>query len=272
MITHNKNGAFTGYVGNRLFQFASTIGIATKHGMDCKFLPNDYVSGFKNIPLANHREFNGMNFVARNETGFGYEEFRLHPGQNYDIQGYRQSLKYWIHCEELVRRTFEFKDDVEDSARGRLSEIKRLFPEKKLVSLHLRLGDYLNLKDHHTCLTDTEYYQNSIRTFDLENTLFVVFNNDMRIATDFMMKLSTQINHLSFHVIQHCDPFWDMCLMSKMDAHIIANSSYSWWGAYLGEHHASRIISPMKARWFGPAYKDMNVNDVIPERWEQMRF
>jgi len=267
MITHNKDKAFTGYLGNRMFQTAATIGIAVENGQEYGFLDNGHMGCFKNFMLCNPTEITSKNFTDMSEGGFGYKKLSLNPGVHYNLSGYFQSEKYFKHCEDKIKNLFEFRDNIVDSAKSTLDAIRTKHPGKKIVGMHLRLGDYLNLKEHHTCLMDTNYYFNAINMAGLDDSVFVVFNNDVSTAEKFMLKLKGQLSTLTYEV-QHIGPApVDMCMMSLCDAQVIANSSFSWWAAWLSKSDIK--IAPQKERWFGPAYSDMEVNDIIPTGWRQ---
>ncbi len=262
MVTHNKDNTYTGFLGNRMFQAASTIGISIDNKMEYGFVRNEYFSNFKNFIIK--PEISTTSFITRDEAGFGFEKVTLDPSKNYNIMGYRQSYKYFDHCKELIKETFVFNDQIVEKCNSIIHNLKTEFASKQLVSVHIRCGDYLDLKNHHTCLMDIGYYQKAIEEFDQNNTVFILFSDNIHIASTFFSKLNR-----SFKTLDSTFPGMDLCLMSKCDGHIIANSSFSWWASYLS---GKKTISPSKNNWFGPAYKDMNTNDIIPNEWKQIEL
>ena len=264
MITHNRNNDFTGYLGNRMFQTASTIGIATKYNQPYCFNSSEYLAGFKNILCVPNSEFGKYQFNDVQENSFGFQTVNLESGRHYNILGYRQTEKYFEHCKELIKTTFEFNDEIKNVCNIMLSDLKENNPDKNLVSIHVRCGDYLNLKNHHTCLMDVGYYEKAVLEFDLDQTIFVIFSDNLNMAADFF-RAKTSIKFVCAAVSK---PVIDMCLMSMLDGHIIANSSFSWWAAWLS---GNKTISPDKNKWFGSAYDDMEINDIIPEAWKQIK-
>jgi len=120
----------------------------------------------------------------------------------------------------------------------------------------VRRGDYLNNKDHHPVLP-ISYYQKAIGAFS--DAQFVVFSDD----------ISWCKSHFDFSdtllFIEDNDEVTDLYLMSLMKHHIIANSSFSWWGAWLCQNPDKVVIAPQL--WFGPAAVDHDTKDLIPEVW-----
>lgn len=273
MITHNKENTYTGFLGNRLFQIASTIGIAIKNDQPYAFRDNGYMSPFKNFMYCHPTELMSKKMQDVEEATFGYQDFRLNPGTHYNMLGYLQSRKYFAHCEEKIRHLFVFRDNYIENSQSILNSLRAKYPGKNIVGLHIRMGDYMNLKEHHTCLMDTNYYFNACNSAGLEESLFLVFSNDTQGADEFMRKLKARIPSLTFEMNQNGNAAQDMCAMSLCDGMIIANSSMSWWGAFLGEPNSKFVMAPQNERWFGPAYTNMSnmpTKDIIPDNWKQI--
>lgn len=261
MITHNITNQFTGYLGNRLFQAASTVGIAIKNDMEYGFLPNEYFSSFKNFPI--NKSLSQLHFTTKDEAGFGFENVNLSKGLHYNLMGYRQSYKYFEHCKDVIKDIFTFNDAILEKSKSIINSVRSSNPDKMLVSVHVRCGDYLTLKNHHTCLMDIGYYQKAVNEFDKDSTVFIIFSDDIDTANNHMSK----IPGIKFTNVEKGFPALDLCTMSMLDGHIMANSSFSWWASWLS---GKKTISPSKNKWFGPAYKDMNINDIIPPEWKQI--
>ena len=257
-------------MGNRLFQISAAVGLAIKNGQEYGFRDNGFMGGFKNFRYCSDAEIFGKQWVDAPENSFGYQEIVIKPGAHVNVLGYRQSKRYWEHCEDEIRRLFEFRDNLVEGSRAVLDSIRAKHPGRKLIGLHIRLGDYLNLKEHHTCLMETNYYFNAVNTANTHESVFVVFSNDVNGATVYLRKLNGQLSSLVYEVIPAGSAPQDLCTMSMCQGMIIANSSMSWFGAFLGEPHMEMILAPQKERWFGPAYADMEVNDIIPDRWRQI--
>lgn len=267
MITHNKNNDFTGFLGNRMFQTAATIGIANKHGLDniVKFSESEYLSSFKNLSCVSNDIIRQLNYVDIHEQSFGYQDVVLSDvNSNYNIIGYRQTEKYFDHCKDLIKKSFEFKDEIKDICQIIIDNLRKEY-FKKLISVHIRCGDYLKLKEHHTCLMDMTYYSNALQEFNFDESVFIIFSDEPKIASEYFGKIHS--GKIKYKVLDKMSAANGMCLMSMMDSHIIANSSYSWWASWLS---GKKTVAPSKNKWFGPAYNDMEVNDIIPESWKQI--
>tara|TARA_Y100001937_G_scaffold62817_2_gene86249 strand:+ start:1837 stop:2583 length:747 start_codon:yes stop_codon:yes gene_type:complete len=169
-----------------------------------------------------------------------------------DLTGYFQTEKYFKHCEDQVRREFRFNDHIQSEAMTNLREIPRGVPK---VSIHVRRGDYTQLQDFHPLCT-LEYYKNALS--EVGNECYpVVFSDDIQWCKD---NLGLEDAYYS----EGNSQFVDMCMMSKCDSHIIANSSFSWWGAWLNKHPVM-VVAP--ERWFGDRLSDKNTEDIYCEGW-----
>ena len=150
---------------------------------------------------------------------------------NIDIVGYFQSDKNFGEHSDFIKQEFDFKDEIRQKACD-------LLPEGVLVSLHVRRGDYLHLAETHTQQTET-YYKQAMSEF--EGYRPIVFSDDIEWCKKEMQWLENE------PVFMNNDQYVDLCLMSLCNRHIIANSSFSWWGAWLG---GGKTIAPKS--WFGP--------------------
>jgi len=141
-----------------------------------------------------------------------------------------------------VREEFTFRKEVEA-------------PSTSMVSVHVRRGDYLKLSDHHPACT-LEYYDKAMSKFD--GCKFLIFSDDKKWCLENFNKENCEISFNS-------DAVEDLQLMSLCDHHIIANSSFSWWGAWLGRNKDKKVIAPKE--WFGPAKNDHNTKDLYCKDW-----
>lgn len=270
-VIYDKKGGYTGFLGNVMFQAAATIGIAKKHGMDYVFPYKDFYDVFQlQVPQRSVEELSKMPTVDYAERGFHYSEVNLNPDLNYNLTGYFQSKKYWAHCEDLIRETFKFKSadffkkDVPDGANS------KTYPKSTNavpVSIHIRRGDYCNLPNHHPVLT-MDYYNAAIdKMYSLlpgKNLFFNIHTNDTEWCSS---EFSSLILDCKADIITGFSAEDAMCHLSMNHHHIIANSSFSWWGSYLGTHPDKIIIAPPKDKWFGSAYKDWSVDDLYCENF-----
>lgn len=179
------------------------------------------------------------------------------------INGYFQSEKYFLDYAEELRNIF-LKNTIVKESDYWYNEIKS---SEIPVSIHLRRGDYIQnpktLKIHGIC--EVNYYEKAVKRI-LENypaARFFVFSDDIPAAEKELGHLS---NNLIFveHKKSQIEPY-DMLLMGNCKHNIIANSSYSWWGAWLNENPDKMVIAPQ--RWFADEAMQAQTRDLIPETW-----
>ena len=127
------------------------------------------------------------------------------------------------------------------------------------------MGDYVKLQDNYVCLIKTDYYMNAINKMCglVSNPIFHLFSDDKLAATDYLN--STGCDFVVTNQTLPADE--DMCLMSKCDHNIIANSSFSWWGSYLNNNPNKIVIAPTKDKWFAKNYAHWNVDDLYLNNW-----
>ena len=177
------------------------------------------------------------------------------------IDGYFQSERYFSGIAESLR--------VEFVPVALLSQQNAHYAELargcESVALHVRRGDYVTnlnaLKVHGVCSPD--YFETAITYMRerLENPRFFVFSNDMAWARE-NLKLG---DNAVFVTGNEKYPEIDIHLMAQCRHHIIANSSFSWWGAWLNPSKSKIVIAP--ERWFA---KPMDTSDLIPRQWVRL--
>ena len=167
------------------------------------------------------------------------------------LHGFFQSEKYFHHNRkkilEYFKPTLEIKNQLMDKCNDLLSG--------KTCSVHVRRGDYLKFPKEHPTL-QPEYYYNSFNEFD-DDTTFLMFSDDIEWCKE-------NIKGYNIHYIDESLDFLNIYLMSLCDNNIIANSSFSWWGAWLNENPEKKVIAPKI--WFGEN-KKLETKDIIPESW-----
>jgi len=272
MITCNNIGYF-GRLGNQLFQFASTLGIGRKLGYEIKF-PLENSSEAKeeyfkdnvvrhvlfdvpkvfNLPselLASREELNTIGTIEERYFHFDSEMFTI--PDNVNLFGYYQTEKYFKHVEEELRSILTFRETIQATATN-------LFPkvENETVAIHVRRGDYV-VQQHNHPVCSPEYYQAALAEFEDRNYNFIIFSDDIEYCKDLFGSSD------NLHYLYNNDPYVDLCLMSMCDHNIIANSSFSWWGAWLNKNPSKKVIAPTE--WFGVAYPPTHLLDLIPTNW-----
>lgn len=265
MITNISIG-YNGRLGNQIFQFAALFGVAKKLGYDLVIPQNntnpvlsytmDGKSHNARFELADCFEIEkryignpeGIRYMAR-ERHFHFDSEIFTIPDFCAIDGYFQSGKYFEHCKEELLNQLSFKNHIKDRA------LQILPNTNKLVSIHVRRGDYLHPNPHHP-LQDLTYYDSAISKFDEEHT-FVVFSDDTQWCRD------TWGDRENFFIFDSESQFVDLCAMSLCQHNIISNSSFSWWGSYLNRNHLKKIYAP--AKWFGPGYANYKLDDLYTD-------
>jgi Glycosyl transferase family 11 len=150
-------------------------------------------------------------------------------------EGYWQSLKYVAPVEKILRSHFTLKENLSQQAQ----EINKKIESSHSVGIHVRRADYLTTKNYEAC--SIEYYQKAIAYLKerFAGLSFFVFTDDVPWC-------QSNFTGNEFTVVSGNRHFEDMALMSRCHHNIIANSSFSWWAAWLNEHRDKLVIAPEK--------------------------
>ncbi len=196
--------------------------------------------------------------VIEPRFSFSYDLLNISPRAY--LEGYFQSEKYFIEIKEIIKKDFTFHSPLNIDNKNMLNIIKNT----NSVSLHIRRGDYVlnpnTNRIHGIC--DIDYYFKSTEYMcsNTENPIFFIFSDDMNWVKQ-NIKIKAEHYYVDFNNSQN--DFEDMRLMSFCKHNIIANSSFSWWGAWLNDNRNKIVIAPKK--WFNDSSKD--TTDLIPSSW-----
>ena len=198
------------------------------------------------------------------ENKYSYNNNIEKIGKNCFLAGYWQSEQYFQNIRSIIKDEFRFKP---------FSDAKNIQWQNKIenensVSLHIRRSDFVNNKFHDihgTC--SIEYYLKAAGyiSANTTNPFFFVFSDDIEWARK-NLNLSGECEYISGNSGENS--YMDMQLMSMCKHNIIANSSFSWWGAWLNQNPEKIIISPKQ--WFIPKVLNDKTVDLIPGTW--LRF
>ena len=273
---------FHGRTGNQMFQYAAARALALHHGVEIALDDRLAISrGERSItrvfslarannptlpPLQKDQELRyriwryfGRNPRFHREEKLSYNNNFFDISDNSYLHGYWQSEKYFQHISDTIRADFSFPEPT-----GKNLELAHQISETNSVSVHLRRGDYLALQAHAVC--DQSYYDAALnellRDFRAEPQIFV-FSDDPQWARENLVLPGDPI------VVDHNgedQDFEDMRLMSLCKHNVIANSSFSWWGAWLNRNPSRRVIAPKQ--WFG--LNSMSNPDIWAEGWTKV--
>lgn len=178
------------------------------------------------------------------------------------LYGYWQSERYFADASTVIRTDFTFRNPLTGNNAALAAQIGK----EKVVSLHIRRGDYVSDPKTRAVLElcPIDYYRAAAHYIAarIESPKFFVFSDDIAWARENL--------GLGFpcHYIDHnrgIDSYMDMHLMSLCRHHILANSSFSWWGAWLNPRPEKIVVAP--ARWFA---NKLSSKDLVPASWVQL--
>lgn len=259
-----------GFLGNQLFRYATVIG----HAIDSDKLPMipewRYTEFFKKTPDRINSEYRKL-ILRYDEPSFEYNT--IPKNVSVDLCGYFQSYEYFDPYKELVLSYIDLKDEYWDKIfASDKNSLKIPFSEilkKKTCSIHRRSGDYLALQGVFTNLFNTDYYHQCYEKMKDEVDYFLVFSNDIEESKRYF-NWSDKFVFVEFDLERsqgNDAAILEMFLMSKCDHICIANSTFSWWAAYLSNHE--NIYYPSK--WFGPQLNH-NIKDLFPPAWKKVEI
>lgn len=249
MICFPRLGSF-GNLGNAMFQYAAVLGIADKTGYEPVYDFNatgTTVTLHKhfNLTKAKHKSWtdqvHGIGRIWK-EPYFHFCEDAFKIPDNTGIQGYFQSEKYFSHIADRIKSEFKFNEDMINNCKEKMNDLKSL--GKTVIGIHVRLGDYTQLPNVFVQLLQTDYYNRAFQLIEQEvqgDKMYVVFSDNISMCKNVF-------RGANFAFAENGTPIQDMCMMSLCDHVITANSSFSWWGAWLNDSADKKVIAPRG--WF----------------------
>jgi len=173
------------------------------------------------------------------EQDYSFSEDNIVTKTNLFIIGYWQNEKYFKNIEKTIMKDFRFQDSIVNSN----SEYKQKILKSNSISLHIRRGDYLSCEVQNLEVCPLEYYYKAVKKISkkIRSPHFFVFSDDIN-----WIKKNLRIDFPVFFVENNEN--YQEYLMSCCKHNIIANSSFSWWGAWLNKNDQKIVIAPKK--WF----------------------
>jgi hypothetical protein len=267
-----------GGLGNQLFQVFNIMSYGLTHEVSFYFEHRD-------VPIRADRPFYWNNFLSSlkpfvnstyetnlqiyRENGFHYTELTPYKqiGKPYKFIGYFQSYKYFQEKEQDIFKFIKLNEQRE-SIKLKHSTICDF---ENTISIHFRIGDYKHQPQNHPVM-DTSYYKSSLHHI-IESTgrndwniLYFYEKQDTDMVKEKIGLLKEKFNHLTFTPINtEIVDYEQVLLMSLCQHNIIANSSFSWWGAYFNQHSNKIVTYPNT--WFGPSFGNKKMDDMFPIGW-----
>ena len=266
MIGFNALGRM-GRLCNQMFQYAALRGLSSKSGAEIcipyyqdavddgigNMLRTELFDSF-NLKVKTGLLNNGHAPVVQERFFHFDQELFDNCPDHVSLQGYFQTEKYFKHIEYQIRAEFTFLDEILEPCKEMIGTID------DPIALHVRRGDYVINSENHFNLP-LEYYEAALKHFD-DNRNVLVFSDDPKWCHE-----QSIFDDDRFIISENEDNRVDLCLMSLCNDFIIANSTYSWWGAWLSSNKNKKVIAPVQ--WFGKSgyTKDHDTKDLIPETW-----
>jgi hypothetical protein len=285
-----------GGLGNQMFQYATGRAVAHRHGVPLLL----DASGFAHYDLRRYElgelaiqarlatdeelakagvksaEPTLLNRVKKSlgldrpanqlkEASFTYDARIEQATPPVYLDGYWQSERYFANIADLLRQEFMLKEPADAANAAIAARIAEA--GAGAVSLHIRRGDYVSNAQtsqyHGVCSLD--YYRAAVEHVSTRVAAphFFVFSDDHAWVSE-NFKMSQPVTLVDVNGADR--GVWDMALMKACRHHIIANSSFSWWGAWLNPHADKVVVAP--ERWFSGASHD--TTDLVPASWTRL--
>jgi len=285
-----------GGLGNQMFQYAFALSLAVAGGddiyLDGSGLANDRLhNGFEldrlfslALPAARIEDVRRLSdspvslagrirrkyFSKRShfiDRKFGYQPELFEMPDDMYFEGYWQSEKYFKPIEARIRERLAFARPLDDRNEELLASLPR-----PIASVHVRRGDYLRHANLNLCTP--AYYGRAVEAISRDGGIgsLLVFSDDAEYCRTALEPRGVPATIVDWNAGP--ESWQDMAMMSRCDRHVIANSSFSWWGAWLDPNPAKRIVAP--SIWNRREIRDADLyysfkfNDIVPEGWERV--
>ena len=248
-----------GGLGNYMFQIATAYAVSLRDKK--KLVCETYDIQSPQKPLTNYTgnifskiEFTNdlIPYIPYGEGPFSFREIPQVEG-NLRLYGYFQSEKYFETYRQEIIELFEFGQETQQKIITKYKEVL----EKKPTSIHVRRGEYVWLNDFHQN-QDLDYYRNAIDIVG-NDTDFLIFSDDISWCEENFEFVKNKT------FVSGNEDFEELFLMTQCANNIIANSSFSWWGAWLNTNENKKVIAPHK--WFGKSNSHIETKDLYCEKW-----
>lgn len=282
-----------GGLGNQLFQYAAAMSLAHLHQTSVKVdinllkAPDKSIGTVRSFDLqcikhppevasdeeiAQFLSFSIFNLFDKlkpayqrkiyKEEAFTFDENFYKAGKAIYLKGYRQSPLYFKSIEQQIREEFVIQDKLIE----KVVDLAKSFQQAESVAIHIRRGDYNkpNVVNYHGLL-DQHYYNRAINFMNQQFAYpkFYIFSDDINWVKQYL-SLPSDSMYIDASYSDH--PITDFYLISKCKHQIIANSTFSWWAAYLNTYPQKIVIAPK--HWF--ANPKLSTRDLLPNTWVKL--
>lgn len=279
-----------GGLGNQLFQIAAGRRLATRHGSELVLdlgwfrhearhfaTPRSYELGdvefdahatavrprvLKALEAGRRPRFSSLSLevIRQREGDYAVDERVLEASDDVLLIGYWQSEAYFADAADAVRNELR----IRMTYAGPYAIFEPVVDGPSAVAVHIRRGDYVSnpeTRAFHGSL-DRQYYRRALAYVAerVSDPIFVAFSDDPEWVERELAR------ELDLTVVSGGDALRELGLMSRCTHHVIANSSFSWWGAWLGEQEESIVVAPQ--RWFADPCVD--TRSMVPVRWRRL--
>ena len=224
---------------------------------ECHYFKGTGLTIFQKI----HRKIFNLNYLLVEDSFQFNPKYKLWNSPGY-VSGYWQSEKYFKEIESELRNQFSILIPASKKNQVIIDQMQR----ENSVSLHIRRGNYVNVnhvnKIHGTC--SLNYYNSAVAIISskVTNPKFYVFSDDINWAKD---NLYLNFETIFVDINDSKTDYEDLRLMSNCKHNIIANSTFSWWGAWLNSSNNKIVVSPNI--WFKDEELNSLTSSLIPEEW-----
>jgi len=250
-----------GGLGNQIFMMAAAIALALRNNTEAVFDLEKCSTELQGNAAEKYRDNFYLNIKSASISLDGANIYK-EPKFTYDaipfldnivLEGYFQSEKYFSDCKEHIRNLFYFDPETKTKIQQYFDSVGT---DKPITTVHIRRGDYLQFPDiYYIC--DKDYYERAMALLPGNNFVFVAYDKDM----DWVKENFSGDNIFYSPFTEELD---DLTLLTMGANNIIANSAFSWWGAWFNANQNKKVIAPEK--WFMPQCV-LSAQDMYCEGW-----
>jgi hypothetical protein len=195
--------------------------------------------------------------IGKEKKNYHFDPNILNLGPNVYLEGWWQSYKYFEKYKDVIKKDFNLKNPPASNIQKLADEIAKV----NSLCMHIRRGDYVGNKNHE--VVNTEYYKKSLEYIKNNTKIdhIYIFSDDIKWCKE-NIKFEFPTTFVGDEYAGYKDE-GHMYLMNKCHNFIIANSSFSWWGAWLAEYHNKIIVAP---KYWLPN-KNIDTQDLVPDNW-----